>query len=78
MNSMMGKDSPIASFLDQRRSGGIHHLSFGVEDIDAAMETAEDAGLRVLGPAKAGAHGKPAVFLHPADFLGTLIELEQD
>ena len=73
----LGNDSPIASFLDRTRSGGIHHLSFGVEDIEAAVKTTEDAGLRVLGPAKTGAHGKPVVFLHPTDFLGTLIELEK-
>jgi len=73
----LGEDSPITSFLERRSSGGIHHLSFGVEDIEAAVEATEEAGRRVLGPAKAGAHGKPVVFLHPADFLGTLIELEQ-
>jgi len=75
----LGEGSPIAGFLDKNPSGGIHHLCFEVEDILAARDRLLAEGARVLGPAepKIGAHGKPVLFLHPKDFNGTLIELEQ-
>ena len=75
----LGEDSPIAAFLERHRSGGMHHLCFEVEDIYAARDQLVVAGARVLGsgePAN-GAHDKPVLFLHPKDFCGTLIELEQ-
>ncbi|MBC7738295.1 MAG: methylmalonyl-CoA epimerase [Candidatus Saccharibacteria bacterium] len=73
----LGADSPIQKFLDKTPSGGIHHLCYEVDDLTAACDRLTAAGARVLGPAKIGAHGKPVVFLHPKDFTGTLIELEQ-
>jgi methylmalonyl-CoA/ethylmalonyl-CoA epimerase len=75
----LGEGSPIAGFLEKNPSGGIHHLCFEVEDILAARDRLLAEGARVLGPAepKIGAHGKPVLFLHPKDFNGTLIELEQ-
>ena len=75
----LGDNSPIAGFLEKNPSGGIHHLCFEVEDILAARDRLLAEGARVLGPAepKIGAHGKPVLFLHPKDFLGTLVELEQ-
>ncbi|MBX2806335.1 MAG: methylmalonyl-CoA epimerase [Hyphomicrobiales bacterium] len=71
--------SPITNFLDRNPSGGIHHICYEVDDINAAAETLQDSGARVLGDGepKIGAHGKPVLFLHPKDFNGTLIELEQ-
>lgn len=74
-----GEDSPIASFLERYPDGGMHHLCFEVEDIEAAARGLIDQNVRVLGDGKPkiGAHGKPVVFLHPKDFCGTLIELEQ-
>ncbi|MBB3930844.1 methylmalonyl-CoA/ethylmalonyl-CoA epimerase [Kaistia hirudinis] len=75
----LGADSPIAKFLERNPEGGIHHICYEVEDIDAAIARLAAEGARILGEgrAKIGAHGKPVVFLHPKDFLGTLIELEQ-
>ena len=75
----LGEGSPIAGFLDKNPSGGIHHLCFEVEDILAARDRLLAEGARVLGAGepKIGAHGKPVLFLHPKDFNGTLIELEQ-
>ncbi|AGT09506.1 methylmalonyl-CoA epimerase [Paracoccus aminophilus] len=75
----MGDDSPIKSFLDKNPSGGIHHMCFEVDDILAARDQLKAQGARVLGSGepKIGAHGKPVLFLHPKDFNGTLIELEQ-
>jgi len=75
----LGEDSPIANFLGKNPSGGIHHICYEVSDLDAAIETMQSKGARVLGDGrpKIGAHGKPVVFLHPKDFTGTLIELEQ-
>ncbi len=73
----LGPDSPIAAFLARNPAGGIHHLCYEVADIGAACERLTAAGARVLGRPKTGAHGKPVVFLHPKDFTGTLIELEQ-
>lgn len=75
----LGENSPIAAFLAKNTSGGIHHMCFEVEDILAARETLKATGARVLGDGnpKIGAHGKPVLFLHPKDFNGTLIELEQ-
>jgi methylmalonyl-CoA/ethylmalonyl-CoA epimerase len=73
----LGENSPIANFLKHNPEGGIHHLCFEVEDIAAARDLALEAGKRVLGDIKTGAHGKPVLFLHPKDFGGVLIELEQ-
>lgn len=75
----LGEDSPIAGFLERSPGGGIHHLCFEVDDILAARDQLVQAGARVLGGGepKRGAHGKPVLFLHPKDFSGTLIELEQ-
>jgi methylmalonyl-CoA/ethylmalonyl-CoA epimerase len=75
----LGGDSPIARFLDKNPDGGIHHVCYEVEDIRAARNQLVQAGARVLGSGepKIGAHGKPVLFLHPKDFNGTLIELEQ-
>jgi methylmalonyl-CoA/ethylmalonyl-CoA epimerase len=74
-----GDHSPIAAFLDKNPSGGIHHLCYEVEDILAARDRLRAGGARVLGSGepKIGAHGKPVLFLHPRDFTGTLLELEQ-
>ena len=75
----LGENSPIASFLARNASGGIHHLCFEVDDIIRARDQLLADGMRILGDSepKIGAHGKPVVFLHPKDFTGTLIELEQ-
>ena len=75
----LGADSPIASFLERNPSGGIHHVCYEVDDILAARDRLKAQGARVLGDGepKIGAHGKPVLFLHPKDFLGTLVELEQ-
>ena len=75
----LGADSPIAAFLARNPAGGIHHICYEVEDILAARDQLKAAGARVLGDGepKIGAHGKPVLFLHPKDFLGSLIELEQ-
>jgi LAO/AO transport system kinase len=75
----LGKDSPIAKFLQKNAIGGIHHLCYEVADLEAACKHVAAAGVRILGGGKpkTGAHGKPVVFLHPKDSLGTLIELEQ-
>ena len=75
----LGDDSPIAKFLDRNADGGMHHLCFEVDDIIKARDRLMAAGARVLGTGEPaiGAHGKPVLFLHPKDFNGTLIELEQ-
>jgi methylmalonyl-CoA/ethylmalonyl-CoA epimerase len=75
----LGPDSPIAAFLTKNPDGGMHHICYEVDDIIAARDRLVAAGARVLGSgaAKIGAHGKPVLFLHPKDFFGTLIELEQ-
>lgn len=75
----LGTDSPIAGFLEKSPAGGIHHVCYEVEDILAARDRLKAAGARVLGSGepKTGAHGKPVLFLHPKDFNGCLIELEQ-
>jgi len=75
----MGDDSPIARFLDRSADGGMHHLCFEVDDIIEARDRLISEGARVLGSGEpaTGAHGKPVLFLHPKDFNGTLIELEQ-
>jgi len=73
----LGDKSPIAAFLEKNPSGGMHHLCYEVADIAAARDKLAAAGARVLGDIKIGAHGKPVVFLHPKDFVGTLVELEQ-
>jgi methylmalonyl-CoA/ethylmalonyl-CoA epimerase len=75
----LGEASPIKSFLEKNPSGGIHHVCYEVADIAAARDRLVAAGARVLGDGKpkVGAHGKPVLFLHPKDFCGTLVELEQ-
>jgi methylmalonyl-CoA/ethylmalonyl-CoA epimerase len=73
----LGEGSPIAGFLAKNPSGGIHHICYEVDDILVARDRLVAQGARVLGPPKTGAHGKPVLFLHPKDFTGTLIELEQ-
>jgi methylmalonyl-CoA/ethylmalonyl-CoA epimerase len=75
----LGEASPIAAFLDKNPSGGMHHVCYEVDDIIVARNRLRAAGMRVLGDSepKTGAHGKPVLFLHPKDFQGTLIELEQ-
>jgi methylmalonyl-CoA/ethylmalonyl-CoA epimerase len=75
----LGESSPIAKFLERNPDGGIHHVCYEVDDILAARERLKATGARVLGDGepKIGAHGKPVLFLHPKDFCGTLIEIEQ-
>ena len=75
----LGANSPIARFLEKNPDGGMHHLCFEVDDILSARDALKATGARVLGDGepKIGAHGKPVLFLHPKDFGGTLIELEQ-
>jgi methylmalonyl-CoA/ethylmalonyl-CoA epimerase len=75
----LGANSPIAKFLERNPDGGLHHLCYEVEDIIAARDQLKAKGARVLGDGnpKIGAHGKPVLFLHPKDFAGTLIEIEQ-
>ncbi|WP_169569199.1 methylmalonyl-CoA epimerase [Sneathiella limimaris] len=75
----LGDDSPIANFLEKNKTGGIHHICYEVEDILAARDKLVQEGARILGSGepKIGAHGKPVLFLHPKDFNGTLLELEQ-
>jgi methylmalonyl-CoA/ethylmalonyl-CoA epimerase len=75
----LGDTSPIAAFLERNTAGGIHHVCYEVADILAARDRLKADGARVLGDGepKIGAHGKPVLFLHPKDFCGTLIELEQ-
>lgn len=75
----LGEGSPIAKFLERNADGGIHHICYEVEDIIAARDRLKGQGARVLGDGepKIGAHGKPVLFLHPKDFNGTLVELEQ-
>ena len=75
----LGENSPIENFLEKNKKGGIHHICFEVEDIDSAILRLKKEGATVLGDGKAkiGAHGKPVIFLHPKDFNGTLIELEE-
>ena len=75
----LGDGSPVAGFLQKNASGGIHHVCYEVEDLLAARDRLVESGARVLGGGepKIGAHGKPVLFLHPKDFMGTLIELEQ-
>lgn len=75
----LGENSPIAAFLEKNPAGGMHHICYEVEDILSARDQLKATGARVLGDGtpKIGAHGKPVLFLHPKDFFGTLIELEQ-
>jgi methylmalonyl-CoA/ethylmalonyl-CoA epimerase len=75
----LGDSSPIAAFLEKNPSGGMHHICYEVDDILAARDRLKAQGARVLGYGnpKNGAHGKPVLFLHPKDFCGTLVELEQ-
>ena len=77
--SRSATDSPIARFLEKNPDGGIHHVCYEVDDILAARDRLVRQGARVLGDGepKIGAHGKPVLFLHPKDFNGTLVELEQ-
>jgi methylmalonyl-CoA/ethylmalonyl-CoA epimerase len=75
----LGPNSPIARFLEKNPGGGVHHVCYEVDDIRAARDHLLRQGARVLGDGepKTGAHGKPVLFLHPKDFGGTLVELEQ-
>ena len=75
----LGEGSPIAKFMDKNPDGGIHHVCYEVDDILAARDQLKAQGARVLGDGnpRIGAHGKPVLFLHPKDFCGTLVELEQ-
>lgn len=75
----LGEGSPIAKFLERNPDGGIHHICYEVDDILAARDQLKAGGARVLGDGtpRIGAHGKPVLFLHPKDFCGTLVELEQ-
>lgn len=74
-----GEGSPVAAFLEKNPSGGMHHVCYEVDDILAARDKLKSEGARVLGDGepKTGAHGKPVLFLHPKDFSGTLVELEE-
>ena len=76
---VLGAASPIARFLERNPGGGVHHVCYEVEDLEASCAHLESRGARVLGDGqpKIGAHGKPVVFLHPKDCCGTLVELEQ-
>jgi len=75
----LGEGSPIAKFMERNADGGIHHICYEVADLLAARDTLKAGGARVIGDGtpKIGAHGKPVLFLHPKDFNGTLVELEQ-
>jgi methylmalonyl-CoA/ethylmalonyl-CoA epimerase len=75
----LGEKSPIKGFLDKNPSGGMHHICYEVENILEARDHLMSTGARILGTGepKIGAHGKPVLFLHPKDFTGTLVELEQ-
>ena len=75
----LGDESPLANFLERHPTGGIHHVCYEVDDLIAARDRLIETGARVLGDGepKTGAHGKPVLFLHPKDFSGTLIELEE-
>ena len=75
----LGEGSPIAKFLERNPDGGIHHICYEVEDVIVARDQLKAGGARVLGDGtpRIGAHGKPVIFLHPKDFNGTLVELEQ-
>jgi methylmalonyl-CoA/ethylmalonyl-CoA epimerase len=75
----LGEDSPVRTFLERNPSGGMHHVCYEVDDIKAARDKLVADGARVLGDGepKTGAHDKPVLFLHPKDFCGTLVEIEQ-
>lgn len=75
----LGNASPIKAFLDRNPDGGMHHICYEVDDILAARDRLSEQGARILGDGnpKVGAHGKPVLFLHPKDFYGTLVELEE-
>ena len=75
----LGVNSPISSFLERNPAGGIHHVCYEVDDINEAANILQDKGAKIIGSGKPriGAHGKPVIFLHPKEFFGTLIELEQ-
>ncbi len=75
----LGEDSPIANYLERNPSGGMHHICYEVDDILGARDKLKAEGARVLGDGepRIGAHGKPVLFLHPKDFCGTLVEIEQ-
>lgn len=75
----LGDKSPIQAFLDKNPNGGMHHVCYEVPDILAARDTLKERGVRILGDGdpKIGAHGKPVLFMHPKDFSGTLVEIEE-
>jgi methylmalonyl-CoA/ethylmalonyl-CoA epimerase len=70
-------DSPVARFLERNPAGGLHHVSFNVGDLDAALAATAEAGVRMVGRRGHNTHGQPIAFLHPADVLGALVELEE-
>ena len=78
--SPLGVNSPIEKFLQKNKNGGMHHICYEVKNIETAMGTLLEKGLRLLGQGKPkiGAHGKPVIFLHPTDFSGVLIELQEE
>jgi methylmalonyl-CoA/ethylmalonyl-CoA epimerase len=75
----LGENSPIAKFLEKNPNGGMHHVCYEVDEIYAARDRMKEMGATITGTGepRIGAHGKPVIFLHPKDFVGTLIELEQ-
>ena len=75
-----GENSPISKFLEKNKNGSIHHICIEVKDINEAVDKIKKSGVRILGDEtpRVGAHNKPVIFLHPKDFYGTLIELEQE
>jgi methylmalonyl-CoA/ethylmalonyl-CoA epimerase len=75
----LGENSPIAKFLEKNPGGGMHHVCYEVDDIYAARDQMKEHGATITGTGepRIGAHGKPVIFLHPRDFVGTLVELEQ-
>lgn len=73
----LGKDSPVANFLEKNKTGGIHHVCFNVKDLSTAVKQMKDNNVRSLGKPKIGAHGLPVIFLHPKDNNGVLTELEE-
>lgn len=73
----LGTGSPLRAFLAKNPTGGLHHVCYEVADLEAALQQLSGAGARILGEPRIGAHGNPVAFLHPADNLGSLIELEE-
>ena len=78
--SPIGENSPISKFLEKNKNGGIHHLCYEVQNLDLTIKKLSEKKFKIIGPGipKLGAHGKPVIFLHPSEFNGTLIELQQE